>query len=97
MHNHWRRGCVVLLALACSLLAAAAAYAGEPRGKISRVGILRAGSPVSDYFMEPFRQGLRDLGYVEGQNILLEFRWAEGKSDSPRWRPIWSGRGWISS
>ncbi len=47
--------------------------------KVPRVGLLRPGSPPDPY-VDAFRQGLRDLGYVEGQTIALEFRWAEGKS-----------------
>src|SRR5215470_9164527 len=47
--------------------------------KVPRVGLLRPGSPPDPY-VDAFRQGLRDRGYVEGQTIALEFRWAEGKS-----------------
>ncbi len=90
MNSHRRMGCGILatytivqalVAVAFGLLFAPLAAGGQPQGKIPRVGILRAGSLVGDYFAEPFRQGLRELGYVEGQNILLEFRWAEGKPE----------------
>src|SRR4029453_12001346 len=46
-------------------------------GKVPRIGILGS-SPVS---WEAFRQALRELGYVEGRNIVLEFRWLEGAVD----------------
>src|SRR5713226_377844 len=51
--------------------------------KIPRVGILSAGGRLTDGSpsLEAFKQGLRDLGYVEGQNIILELRNAEGKYD----------------
>jgi len=57
------------------------AEAQEPK-KIPRIGVLMAASrsAVSE-FIDAFRQGLRALGYVEGQNIVIEYRYAEGKSD----------------
>ena len=70
--------------LAGSLLVAPLAAAAQPAGKVPRVGYLTAGShadPGRQRRFEAFRQGLRDLGYVEGQNIAIESRWAEGKDD----------------
>jgi putative tryptophan/tyrosine transport system substrate-binding protein len=50
--------------------------------KLPRIGWLSGGDSTSSRSqVEGFRQGLRELGYVEGQNILLDYRWAEGKSD----------------
>src|SRR2546430_17025808 len=46
--------------------------------KIPRIGLLWPNPPATFEFM---RQGLKDFGYVEGQNIAFEFRWAEGKLD----------------
>jgi len=51
-------------------------------GKISRVGFLGFSNPViSKNFIDGFREGLRDLGYAEGKDILVEYRWADGKPD----------------
>ena len=51
--------------------------------KISRIGYLSAGiGSLSSYApREPFRQGLREIGYVEGQNIAFDYRYTGGKSD----------------
>jgi putative tryptophan/tyrosine transport system substrate-binding protein len=50
--------------------------------KISRIGILAPGSVSSRlHYLEAFRQGLHNLGYIEGQNIAIEVRSVEGKSD----------------
>jgi len=63
------------VALTLSFIFALAAEAQPAGGKVYRIGFLGPGSglPV------PFLTGLRDFGYVEGQNILIEYRWAEGK------------------
>ena len=51
-----------------------------PTAKVPRVGYLSPGAPGSgpDY-SEAFRQGLRERGYVAGQNVIVEYRWAEGR------------------
>jgi len=57
------------------------AQAQQPT-KIARIGYLNPGDPVSrTYRTEAFRQGLKELGYVEGKNIIIEYRFAEAKSD----------------
>jgi putative ABC transport system substrate-binding protein len=49
-------------------------------GKIPRVGVLiSASTDGTAPFIEAFRQGLREQGYVEGKNVLIEYRYAEGR------------------
>ena len=72
--------CIVMLILSL-LVAPLAAAVAQPREKVPRVGYLNPGSaadPARLRRFEAFRQGLRELGYVEGQTIALEPRWAEG-------------------
>ena len=56
----------------------------QQAGKVYRLGFLWDGPAVFPDAMEAFRQGLRDLGYVEGRNIAIEYRWAEGKPERMR-------------
>jgi putative tryptophan/tyrosine transport system substrate-binding protein len=65
------------LVAAGALLAAPLAGA-QPAGKAPKVAYLSASSASQ---VEAFRQGLRELGYVEGRNILIEYRWADGRFD----------------
>ncbi len=71
-------GPLAMIVLA-GLAALGEAEAQRP-AKVARIGLLVGGTPSSTApLTEAFRQGLRDLGYVEGQNITLERRYAEGK------------------
>ncbi|MGB6316425.1 MAG: ABC transporter substrate-binding protein, partial [Pseudolabrys sp.] len=49
--------------------------------KVARIGVLYIGLADAESFKKELRDGLRELGYVEGQNIAFEFRSAEGKLD----------------
>jgi putative ABC transport system substrate-binding protein len=70
---------VILCAMVFALCSSAEAQ--QPT-KISRIGFLSATSPSTiSARTAAFRQGLRELGYVEGDNIFIEFRYAEGKVD----------------
>ena len=63
-------------------LAAPLATGAQQAGRLPRIGYLGASSPTLEpEILEAFRQGLRDLGYVEGQSIAIEYRWAEGHED----------------
>jgi putative ABC transport system substrate-binding protein len=71
---------VFLGALTGGLLAAPLAAEGQQAGKVFRIGLLGTDSGQANP-MEALRAGLRDLGYVEGKNIVIEYRWAEGEYD----------------
>src|SRR5262249_52372845 len=59
-----------------------AARAHQPTPRVPRVGWLVTGSPTSYRFsLAAFRDGLKALGYIEGQNIKIDYRWAEGNVD----------------
>ena len=57
-----------------------AARGQQPTPRVPRIGWLVTGSPTSyRYSLAAFRDGLKTLNYIEGQNIAIEYRWAEGK------------------
>ena len=54
----------------------------QQAGKVYRVGLLgSATASTAPHLLQAFRQGLRDLGWIEGRNIVIEYRWAEGRLD----------------
>jgi putative tryptophan/tyrosine transport system substrate-binding protein len=64
------------------LLAAPLAAEAQQAGKVARIGYLEFGSAAPGTpLLEAFRQGLRERGWVEGQNLTIEVRYAEGKQD----------------
>src|SRR5262249_3595824 len=66
-----------------AVLAAPLAEA-QQTGKIWRIGLLGGSSPTTPEAARPWEallQGLRELGYVEGQNLAVERRWAEGRAE----------------
>ena len=73
----------VILIVVLTMLAAPPLVAdAQPAGKVPRVAYLSASSAASaTWRVEAFRQGLRELGYIEGRNILIEYRWADGQFD----------------
>ena len=73
-------GITLIVTLGLSLLLAPLASNAQPLPKVPRLGVLAAySSTAAARNHAAFRQGLQELGYVEGQTIILEERWAEGK------------------
>jgi putative ABC transport system substrate-binding protein len=71
-------GCIITLGILLGSLAAQA----QQTGNVYRIGFLgNSTAALEANLVGPFREGLRDLGYVEGRNVLIEYRWAEGKYD----------------
>src|SRR5262245_35771109 len=72
---------IVCLVVATLLSTASFVEAKQPK-KIPRIGYLSiSSSSDSAHRIEAFRQGLRDVGYVEGENIIIEWRFADGRAD----------------
>jgi putative ABC transport system substrate-binding protein len=67
--------------LATFLLTAISIAESQQPKNIPRLGFLSSSSPSARDRVEAFRRGLRELGYVEGKNIVIEYRYAEGKPD----------------
>jgi putative ABC transport system substrate-binding protein len=69
-----------LATLAGGLLAAPLGAAAQQAGRIPHIGILTGASAASTPLFDAFREGLREHGYVEGENITLDFRFAQGNA-----------------
>ena len=75
----------LMLILALAILAVPLTAEAQQPKNVPRIGFLSAASASSiSARSEAFRQGLRELGYVEGQNLVIEYRYAEGKLDRLR-------------
>jgi putative ABC transport system substrate-binding protein len=71
------------LSILVVVLAAAMIAEAQQAGKIPRIGVLMSGSrSTAKPRLKAFQEGLRELGYVEGKNIVLEYRYAEGRPET---------------
>ena len=78
--NMKRNAAVLIISLA--LLAAPLAWSGQQAAKVPRIGILSPSTPAAiAHLIEAFRQGLREHGYVEGENVILERRYGELRAE----------------
>ncbi len=73
---------ITVFALCAMLFALCPSVEAQQPKKVPRIGYLSSQDPASESIRsEPIRAALRDLGYIEGQNIAMEYRYAEGKRD----------------
>ena len=79
----WFSAVGAIVTLTLSLLVAPLVTAAQPVGKMHRIGWLHPGlsRPAPHPSLEAFRQGLRAFGSVEGQNLVMEYRFAEGSDE----------------
>lgn len=72
----------LIVALFLGILFEPLAVVAQEKGKVYRVGYLNSTNPtINAPLLNAFRRGLRDLGWIEGQNVFIEYRWADGKDD----------------
>jgi putative ABC transport system substrate-binding protein len=75
------RNCKSAILIGAMLFALCTPAEAQQPKQLPRIGLLDPGSPRATALLEPFRQGLRELGYGEGKNIFVEYRYADGKLD----------------
>ena len=73
-------GVVFTITLALAGLFSPGAAAAQQAAKVARIGLL-ATDPSANLVREAFIQGLRDLGYIEGRDVVIEYRYSEGHLD----------------
>src|SRR5262245_54378737 len=71
---------IFVLALSAMLLALCLPAEAQQKGKVPRIGILFIGGRNQPH-LEAFKQGLRERGYMEGENITFDYSYADGKED----------------
>src|SRR5215510_260653 len=75
-----RSAIALIIPLALGFFVAPLTAEAQPASRLPRIGFLgNSTAALEANLIGPFREGLRDLGYVEGRNVLIEYRWAEGK------------------
>jgi putative tryptophan/tyrosine transport system substrate-binding protein len=75
---------IIVLIVTCvfGILAAQGVFGAERPGKVYRIGLLSVSiPPAAPSWQQRLLQALRDLGYVEGENLAMAYRWAEGRRD----------------
>jgi ABC transporter substrate binding protein len=76
-----KKVCFTFFILAALIFAPVYLAHAQKQATIPRIGVLYLGAPHSNPNFDVFVQGLRELGYIDGKNILIEYRFAEGKED----------------
>ena len=86
-----RREFIALVGGGGLLLTAKVRRARAQQQSMPVVGFLEPRSPhVIANLLRAFHQGLKETGHAEGENVVIEYRWAENENDRlPAWRPIW--------
>src|SRR5215813_15676217 len=72
---------IFLSTMGAGVLAALSRAEAQQAAKAARIGWLGTQAAGGPHLLEAFRQGLRDLGYTEGRNVVIEYRYSGGKSE----------------
>jgi putative tryptophan/tyrosine transport system substrate-binding protein len=76
-----KRAAMPSILVAVTLLAVAVTAEAQQPKKVFRIGYIAGRSPSTDTDVKPIRLAMRQSGYIEGQNIVIEYRYTDGKSD----------------
>jgi putative ABC transport system substrate-binding protein len=83
----------LVIALGASALVAPLGSLAQQQGRVWRVGVLDTSTSMNAVNLEAFRKGLHELGYVEGKNLVIEDRSANGRLERlTNWRMSWFAR-----